>query len=201
MIDELNTLIAGVGGQGAVTLAGIMADAAMKSDINVITGEVHGMSQRGGSVFVHLRMGKKVHGPIIPLGRAHVIVALELVESLRYLDFLAQNGSIIVSKTPIIPPLVWAGMATYPEQEAVIGEYKKFSKNVYLIDSQKLANQTGNPLTGNIVLLGSLAACLDLPFDKTVTLDSLSSIMPSKILDVNVKAFELGWQEAKQSKV
>lgn len=201
MIDEMNIMIVGVGGQGALTLAGILADASMKSDINVLTGEIHGMAQRGGSVFVHLRMGEKVHGPIIPLGRADVIVALELVEPLRYLDFLSTKGAILVSKTSIIPPIVWAGMGSYPDEEAVIEQYKRHSENVYLIDSLGLAIETGNPLTANIVLLGALAAGLELPFEKQVVLDSIASVMPPKILDMNVKAFELGWEGAQKSKV
>lgn len=176
MIDEMNILIAGVGGQGALTLATIMADAAIKSDINVLAGEVHGMAQRGGSVFVHLRMGRKVQSPIIPLGRSDVIVGLELVEPLRYLDFLSEDGSIIASKTRIIPPLVWAGIETYPDEEEVIEQYKNFSRNVSLIDSLQIANQVGNPLTSNIVLLGSLFACVDLPYGRKVLLDSLASM-------------------------
>lgn len=201
MIEEMNILITGVGGQGALTLAVIMADAAMRSDINVLVGEIHGMAQRGGSVFVHLRMGRKIHAPIIPLGRADVIVGLELVEPLRYLDFLAEDASIIVSKTHIIPPGVWAGTTTYPDESTVIEQYKQFSEDIYLVDSLKLANQAGNPLTANIVLLGVLAASVELPFKKQIILDSIVSVMPPKILDVNVKAFELGWEEALRSKV
>jgi len=201
MIDEMNVMITGVGGQGALTLAGIMADASMKSGINALTGEVHGMAQRGGSVFAHLRMGKKVHGPIIPLGRADVIVSLELVEALRYLDFLSVKGVIIVSKTPIIPPIVWTGMGSYPDEEGVVAQYKRHSEDVYLIDSLGLAIQAGNPLTANIVLLGALAARVELPFKKQIIFDSIASVMPPKILDVNVKAFELGWEGAQKSKV
>lgn len=201
MIDEMNILIAGVGGQGALTLAGVMADAAIKSDINVISGEVHGMAQRGGAVFVHVRMGGKVRGPIIPLGQANVIIGLEMVEPLRYLDFLSDNGSIVVSKTPIVPPLVWAGLAVYPDEQTVFDQYKKITDSVYLIDSLGLANRTGNPLTANIVLLGAMAACVDLPFEKQVMLDSLASIMPERIRDINIHAFELGWQEARGEKL
>jgi len=201
MIEEMNILIAGVGGQGALTLTGILADAAMKMDIKVVAGEVHGMAQRGGSVFVHLRMGKKVYGPIIPLGRADVIVSLEMVEALRYLDFLSDDGTIIVSKTKMVPPIVWSGMETYPEEDAVIEQYKKFSKDIYLIDSLKIAKQTGNPLTANIVLLGSMSGCFKLPFEKDVLLESLTSRISSKIRDVNIKAFEIGWQEAKHCKL
>jgi len=201
MSDEMNVLIAGVGGQGALTLAGVLADAAMNSGINIIAGEVHGMAQRGGSVFVHVRMGSKVRGPIIPIGNADVIVSLELVEALRYLGFLAKESSIVVSTTKTTPPLVWAGMAKYPGKDDIINEYKKNSDSVYLIDSLGIANRTGNSLTANIVLLGALVAVARLPFEKDVVLESLASVLPPKMVDVNKSAFELGWQEAAKGKI
>ncbi len=201
MLEEMNVLIAGVGGQGALTLAGVLADAAMKSGINIIAGEVHGMAQRGGSVFVHVRMGSKVRGPIIPIGNADVMVSLERVEALRYLHFLAKEASIVVSMTQTIPPLVWAGLATYPSTDDIMREYKKNSGDVYLIDSRAIANRTGNSLTANIVLLGALAAVARLPFEKDVILESLASVLPSKIVEVNQKAFELGWLGAAEGKI
>jgi len=201
MSDEMNVLIAGVGGQGALTLAGVLADAAMKSGINIIAGEVHGMAQRGGSVFVHVRMGPKVRGPIIPIGNADVIVSLELVEALRYLGFLAKESSIVVSTTKTTPPLVWAGMAKYPSKDDIVNEYKKKSDSVYLIDSLDIANRTGNSLTANIVLLGALVAVAKLPFEKDVILESLASVLPPKIVEVNKSAFELGWQEAAKGNI
>lgn len=201
MIDEINVLIAGVGGQGALTLARIMADACLKSGVHVVTGEVHGMAQRGGSVFAHLRMGKKVRGPIIPLGRADAIISLELVEALRYLDFLSAKGAVIVSKTQIVPPSVWAGLGSYPDEEGVVAQYKRRSQHVYLMDSHGLAVQAGNLSTANIVLLGALAAGVELPAKKEAVLDSIASLMPPKLRDVNIMAFESGWQKAEESKV
>lgn len=198
-MDELNIMIVGVGGQGALTLANIMANVANQMDINTVIGEVHGMSQRGGSVFVHLRMGIKVCSPIIPLGRSDVIVGLEFSEPLRYLDFLSKDGSIIVSRTRIIPPLVWAGAAKYPDESAIIEQYKLFSRNLYLIDSLQIANSAGNGLASNIVILGFLASKVNLPFKKDDILHSLESLVPAPILEVNKKAFELGWQEGKRN--
>lgn len=200
-MDELNIMIVGVGGQGALTLANIMANVANQMDINTVIGEVHGMSQRGGSVFVHLRMGIKVCSPIIPLGRSDVIVGLEFAEPLRYLDFLSKDGSIIVSRTRIIPPLVWAGVAQYPDESAIIQQYNLFCHNLYLIDSFHIANLAGNALASNTVILGFLASKVNLPFKKDDILHSLNALIPAQILDANIKAFELGWQEGNRKSI
>ena len=194
-LAEMNIMIVGVGGQGALLLSNIMADAAKKLDINAVIGEVHGMAQRGGSVFVHLRLGTRTCGPVIPLGRADVIIGLELTEPLRYLDYMSKDGSIIVSTTRIVPPLVWAGGTQYPNESDIVQQYNQFCRNLYVIDSFNIAKSAGSAFASNIVLLGVLAAKVNLPFKKEDILHSLRSLVPANALNANIKAFELGWQE------
>ncbi len=121
---RLNIIIVGVGGQGALTTSGIIARAAMKAGLNVLTAETHGMAQRGGSVDVHVRIGD-VKAPLIPEGGADVMIALEPAEALRYARFLNRKSLVILNTRKIIPPSVTAGSATYPALGDIIGELRQ----------------------------------------------------------------------------
>ena len=197
-IEEFNIFVSGVGGQGALTAAGIIARAAKMSGLKVVAAETHGMAQRGGSVSVHLRIGSKVFAPLIPIGRAHVLFALEPAEALRYVEYVSKEGLAVVNTRTIVPPSVNLGTFSYPPVETIAESLKKFIARVIMVDAHKLAVEAGNPLTNNVVMLGVMARAIELPFSDEKLKESIKATVPEKAVDVNMKAFELGYEYAEK---
>lgn len=199
MIDKFDILVAGVGGQGAILTSRIIVTAALKDGFKVVSGEVHGMSQRGGSVSTHVRLGEKVYGPIIPLGTADILMGLELIEPLRYVAFISQQGNIIMSRKKTIPPTVWTieGLK-YPSDDEVTAAIKPFAKNLFVLDSVDIAEKAGSAMTANIVLLGTLTGIPGFPVSEKALLEAVKENVPPKALEANVKAFNLGAEEIKK---
>ena len=182
-----NIMIVGVGGQGTLLASRIIGNAIISEGFDVKVSEVHGMSQRGGSVVPYVRYGEQVSSPIIDEGEADVILAFERLEALRALPYLKKGGKIIVNDRAINPMPVITGAAEYPE--GIIEELKT-KADVISVDALELANEAGNIKAVNVVLLGILSNSFD--FDEDVWQRSLEMSVPEKFLELNKKAFALG---------
>ena len=183
-----NIMIVGVGGQGTLLTSRIIGKAAIEMGYDVKISEVHGMAQRGGSVVTFVRFGERVNEPVVEEGQADVIIAFERLEALRYAHFLKKDGVLVVNDCRIDPMTVVIGAKEYPQN---ILEGLKERHNVYAIDGQKIALELGNSKVLNSVVLGYAAPFVG--FDKQVWLDTVSATVPPKTIDINKKAFELGY--------
>lgn len=188
MSDVKNILLAGVGGQGILLASEVLSEVMMMAGMDVKKNEIHGMSQRGGSVTSHVRYGKKVYSSIIPEGEVDILFSFELLETCRYLPLLRENGQVIVNNLKIAPPSVALGKQDYPENLAA--EIAKKFPATTVINGLDLALEAGNPKTVNTVLLGALSKILDIDYD--LWIEALTKMVPTRLLDVNLKAFELG---------
>ncbi len=189
MSEVVNIVLAGVGGQGILLASEIVARAAMVAGFDVKTNEVHGMAQRGGSVIAQIRYGKEVNSPLVASGSAQVLGSLERIEALRYADYLAPGGLAVVSNQMVVPVSVSSGSASYPgDAEARLR--KTFPRLVYF-DAVALATEAGNARASNVVVIGALATGLKLPVE-TWQAAIRESVKP-KFVDLNLKAFEAGW--------
>jgi len=195
---KLNILIVGVGGQGALTTAAIIARAAMRAGLNVITAETHGMAQRGGSVEVHVRLGD-VKAPLIPDGGADVAVVLEPSEILRYAKYLNEKTLVILNDRQVIPPLVSAGLGKYPSLEEVVESIRGITQNVMVVSASKIAEELGNVQAANVVVIGMLLAYAKMPFSYEQVEDALKEVLPEKLWDINLKALNIGFKSVQPS--
>ena len=182
-------MIVGVGGQGTLLASRIIGNVALRIGNDVKVSEVHGMSQRGGSVVTYVKMGEKVNSPLIEEGEADVILAFEQLEALRWHKYLKQGGKMIINRQKIDPMPVIIGNAKYPDE--VIKKIKDSGTEVIDLDALELASESGNIKAVNVVLLGVLAKKTGI--DKETWFESIKETVPQKFLDVNIKAFEAGW--------
>lgn len=183
-----NIMIVGVGGQGTLLASRILGNAVIKEGYDVKVSEVHGMSQRGGSVVTYVKYGDKVHSPIIDKGEADVILAFELLEAYRALPYLKKGGKLIVNTQKIAPMPVITGAASYPEDiESKLADKVDLCK----VDALNLAQQAGNSKAVNVVLIGVLAKSSAIPYESWI--ETIKSTVPAKFLDLNLKAFDLGY--------
>lgn len=188
MNDTKSIMIVGVGGQGTLLASRILGHAIMQHDYDVKVSEVHGMSQRGGSVVTYVRYGKEVSSPIIDKGEADVILSFEKLEAARWLDYLKVGGKVITSVQEIDPMPVIIGNAEYPGE--IIEKLKAKNIDVLPIDALSAANEAGSAKAINVVLIGVLSKYLD--FKDEVWQKALEECVPAKFLEINKKAFELG---------
>lgn len=184
---KLDIILAGVGGQGILSIAKVIGYAALKQNLYLKQAEVHGMSQRGGDVQSHLRISDNpVWSDLIPLGEADMILALEPLEALRYLPFLSTGGWIITNSTP------QKNIRNYPEEKLIINTLKTI-QNLVILDADHIAKETGSPRSVNMVMLGAAAKKTGLsPEDLKEGLRDLFKNKHDKIIENNLKAFELG---------
>ena len=180
-----NIMIVGVGGQGTLLASRILGNTVINEGYDVKVSEVHGMSQRGGSVVTYVKYGDKVYSPIVDKGEADIILAFELLEAYRALPYLKKGGKIIVNNQKIDPMPVISGIAKYPENIADKLE------GATVVDALSLAKEAGNIKAVNVVLIGVMAKSTDIPYEKWV--ETIKSTVPAKFLDVNLRAFELGY--------
>jgi indolepyruvate ferredoxin oxidoreductase, beta subunit len=188
-MDKLNIMMVGVGGQGTLLASRVLGNVALKMEYDVKVSEVHGMSQRGGSVVTYVKFDRKVYSPLIEKGEADIILAFEQLESLRWVEFLKEGGRMIINEQKINPMPVIIGKAKYPE--AILEKIKNNYSNTVSIDALKLAKQCGNIKAVNIVLLGVMAKSTDI--GKEIWLEAIREVVPAKLLDINLKAFEAGY--------
>jgi len=181
-----NLILVGTGGQGIVLASRIIAWCAFKSGFDVKESEIHGMAQRGGSVIGQIRFGEKVYSPSIPVGKAHIMLALEEMEALRYSYFLKKEGTIILNLKQILPPSLDPSL--YPQN--VSEKLKEKGYKVFEIKAEELAKSLGSTKIENTVLLGVLS--LLLPFPVEIWKEVLRNSVPEKMVELNIKAFEEG---------
>lgn len=189
---KTDIILAGVGGQGILSIASAIGTAAVQSNLYLKQSEVHGMSQRGGDVQSHLRISDKpIASDLIPEGKADVIISVEPMESLRYLPFLAKTGWVITNTTPFI------NIPNYPEQDKLM-ETLKGLKNVVAIDADTIAKDNGSARSSNMVMLGAAASFLNMPIEALEkAIVTLFERKGQEIVDANIKAFHAGLQAAK----
>ena len=183
-----NILFCGVGGQGILLASELTTSALLSTGMDVKKSEVHGMAQRGGSVEAHLRFGKKVYSPLIEAGTADLLVALEIMESLRYLPFLHKNSKVIVNTQKIMPPAVATGKTTYPEN--ILKELTGRGLTVIPVDGFGIAKKAGNVKAANVALVGALSTLLPIPEETFIEI--IKQQVPARFLDVNLTVFEEG---------
>ena len=188
-MNKLDIMLVGVGGQGTLLASRVLGAVAMKRGYDVKVSEVHGMSQRGGSVVTYVKMGEKVYSPLIEKGEADIIIAFEELEALRWLEYLKEGGSLIVNEQEINPMPVITGKAKYPEN--IVKVLSEKLKNVISIDALKIAKECGNIKAVNMALIGVMAASTDIA--RELWLDALKEVIPPKLLEINIKAFEMGY--------
>ncbi|HSH36623.1 MAG TPA: indolepyruvate oxidoreductase subunit beta [Schnuerera sp.] len=181
-------LLVGVGGQGTILVSKILSQGFVKEGYDVKMSEIHGMSQRGGSVTTQIKFGEKVYSPSIDKGGADILVAFEKLEAARYIEQLKKNGTLIVNDEEIYPLPVLSGFAEYPE--GVLDNLKNKVENIKIIEARKIAEELGEPRSQNIVMLGSMVKALGLENIDWVEL--IKENLPDKVHNVNIKAFEKG---------
>ena len=186
-METKNIMIVGVGGQGSLLASKLLGHLLLAQGYDVKVSEVHGMSQRGGSVVTYVRFGEKVYSPIIDQGEADLIVSFELLEAARWLPYLKKGGQIVTNTQMIDPMPVITGAAQYPEhlEEKIAGKAR-----LDALDCLELARQAGSAKAVNIVLMGRLSRYFDFPEEDW--LESIEACVPARFIDLNKAAFSLG---------
>ena len=192
MSANRNIMIVGVGGQGTLLASRILGTLLTDKGYDVKLSEVHGMSQRGGSVVTYVKYGESIASPIIDRGEADVILAFERLEALRALPYLKKGGKMIVNDRAIDPMPVITGAAQYPD--GIIEELKRHAEIISL-DALSLAEEAGSAKAVNVILIGVLAGTTDIPHDDWI--ETLKATVPPKFLEINLKAFEAGYALSK----
>ena len=188
MRETRNIMIVGVGGQGSLLASKLLGQVLLTEEYDIKVSEVHGMSQRGGSVVTYVRFGDKVFSPIVDKCEADFIVSFELLEAARYLEYLKPDGKIVVNTQQIDPMPVITGTEVYPEN--LVQKMRNLGVEVEDMDALDLAEQAGSVKAVNIVLMGRLSRSFDI--SEQVWLQALENSVPSKSLGINKKAFALG---------
>lgn len=183
-----NIMIVGVGGQGTLLASRILGNTVIGEGYDVKLSEVHGMSQRGGSVVTYVKYGEEVFSPIIGEGEADIILAFEMLEAYRALPYLKKDGVMIANTQNISPMPVITGAMQYPEDIA-----KKLGEKINLVtvDALDLAMEAGNIKAVNVVLIGVMAKNTDIAYEKWI--ETIKTTVPEKFLEANLKAFDLGY--------
>lgn len=184
-----NIMIVGVGGQGSLLASKLLGALLTDEGYDVKVSEVHGMSQRGGSVVTYVRFGDKVYSPVVSEGEADFIVSFEKLEAARHAPCLKKGGVMVVNTQTIDPMPVITGAAEYPQN--VLEELKDKGVKVDESDALSLAEKAGNPKSVNIVLMGKLARYFDIGYDKWIS--AIEKCVKPQFVDINKKAFELGY--------
>lgn len=188
-MKAMNILIVGVGGQGTLLASRILGALADLTGNDCKLSEVHGMSQRGGSVVTNVKIAPKVTSPIVGLRDADVILAFEKLEALRYTNYLKEGGTIIVNNQEILPMPVITGVRKYPE--GIVEALEQRAGKVVVVPAYDIANEIGNPKGANVVMIGALAKSLDVPFSQ---MDSaLKQAVKPKLYEINSLALKKGY--------
>jgi indolepyruvate ferredoxin oxidoreductase beta subunit len=202
-MKEFNVIVVGVGGQGALTLGMIIAEAALKQGYDVRTTELHGLAQRGGSIPIHIRFGEKMYTPLVLEGEADLIIALEPLEALRttYFGSKKQKTTFLIDDYKIPPITVSAFGEKYPSIEDIINHIKPFSDKITILDASKIVEkETGSILTSNIFILGYAVSKGLIPIKEKFILEALKENVPENFFEINKKIFELGMKEPEKIK-
>ncbi|SDB21184.1 indolepyruvate ferredoxin oxidoreductase beta subunit [Ruminococcaceae bacterium FB2012] len=187
-METKSIMIVGVGGQGSLLASRIIGNVLLSQGFEVKVSEVHGMSQRGGSVVTYVKYGDEVNSPVIVKGEADIIISFEQLEAARWLPFLKKGGHLVTSTQQIDPMPVINGAAVYPED--IISKIKALGVDVIAVDALTLAEQAGTAKASNVVLMGVVST--KMPFEESVWQAALEQCVPAKFLELNKKAFALG---------
>lgn len=190
MSQTKSVMIVGVGGQGTLLASRILGSAMLQKGYDVKVGEVHGMSQRGGSVVTYVRFGEKVFSPVIERGEADVLLAFEQLEAARALPYMKSGGTAVVNTQKIDPMPVVTGQAAYPQ--GLLAAMEEKGAKVLAVDALKLSEEAGSQKAVNVVLIGAMARHLD-P-DEDLWLEAVRACVPEKFYALNEKAFRLGFE-------
>lgn len=188
MSRTTNIVITGVGGQGVIMASYVLGQAALTDGFDVKQSEVHGMSQRGGSVLSHLRFGGKVWSPLVSEGTADILLSFEALEALRYISWLRPGGRLVYNTLRVNPSTVSAGLAEYPSD--IHEQIRRSWDTVVGVDANALALEAGNPRAANMVMLGAISG--NLPFVDNTWEKIITSVVPPKTVEANMRAFRLG---------
>ncbi|MBE6841072.1 MAG: indolepyruvate oxidoreductase subunit beta [Ruminococcus sp.] len=187
-METKSIMIVGVGGQGSLLASRLLGNVLLAQNYDVKVSEVHGMSQRGGSVVTYVKYGDKVYSPVIEKGEADAIISFEMLEAARWLPYLKKGGKIITSTQCLSPMPVITGAAVYPEN--ILDKIKAEGVDITAVDALKLAEEAGNAKASNVVLMGVVSNKMD--FEEKLWQDAIEQCVPEKFLELNKKAFELG---------
>ena len=196
--NTINIAIAGVGGQGVLTLAEILAKAALTEGLNVRVGEIHGMAQRGGHVVCTVRIGDDASGPVIDAGAADLLVGFEHVETLREIHLVKKGGFVLMSSHIQYPVAVSMGKAEYPDHKEILASIKKFTDKIIEIDAHKIAIDAGSPRSLNMVMFGGIIGTNLVPISKGSAMRAISEAFPKKFEKINTTAAEVGFEQVKE---
>ncbi len=196
---ELEVIICGVGGQGVVLMSELLGNAAVRDGIGVRGSEVLGMAQRGGSVFSNLRLGSGIYAPLTPEGKCDVMVAVEPSEALRNIQYLSKSSMVLLNTREVKPFTVYLGSSGYPGLEEILDKLNKASERVITLDATRLAQEAGNLQTTNVVMLGALFGTGLMPIKMETAKEVVKARVPVKAIDVNLKAFDLGYEEVQKN--
>jgi len=189
--NNYNILIVGVGGQGVLLASELVADVAMNAGLDIKKSEVHGMSQRGGIVSSHVRIGPIVYSPTIEHGQADIIMAFEQAEGLRVLDWMKKDGVAVVSTTQLVPAIVTSSKEfNYPDDP--IAQMQSKAEHVIAVEADKIAIELGNPRLVNTILLGVVSNYL--PFETALWQDAIKRRVKERFVEINLKALDRGRQ-------
>ena len=186
--------IVGVGGQGVLLASMVLGNAAMEAGYDVAMSEVHGMAQRGGSVLCTLRFGDDVISPLESVGGADLLMGFEPAETCRNIGLCNKDSQIVMNLDPVLPSMVAAGFETYPEIDDLVKSLKKVTSNISTIGATELAVKAGKAVAANAVMIGAVAAVKGFPLSKDLLRKTLADNVPPKFLDLNLKAFDLGYE-------
>ena len=187
MKESFDVLIVGVGGQGTILASNVLGEACLQEGLPVRGAETHGMSQRGGSVETHIRIGGQ-YGPLISPGTADLLISFDLLEAVRYHHFLKEDGTVVTNTGMIVPTSVFQQNLEVPTEEALFAQLS--GRTVIAVDAAGLAEEAGNILSQNVVMLG--AASDYLPFSVESLKNAIAGLVPPKTVEINLKAFDLG---------
>ena len=187
-METKSIMIVGVGGQGSLLASRLLGNVLLAQGFDVKVSEVHGMSQRGGSVVTYVKYGDKVYSPVIEQGEAGAVISFEQLEAARWLPYLKKGGHLITSTQKIDPMPVITGAMEYPED--IIKKISDLGVDITAVDALKLAEEAGNSKASNVVLMGVVSTKMD--FDDKLWQDAIEQCVPEKFLELNKKAFELG---------
>ena len=188
--QSISFMLVGVGGQGTILASNVLAELGLSLGYDVKQAEVHGMSQRGGSVTSHVRWGQHVYSPIITQGDADILIAFEKSEVVRYITDLKPGGLVLINDYSIVPITVSSGGSTYPADDQIDALLRTFTDRVYWVKGMDIAAEIGNARAANVVLLGALACLMEM--DANSWLPVISRRVPPKSVEINRLAFERG---------
>jgi indolepyruvate ferredoxin oxidoreductase, beta subunit len=198
MNNTINFLLAGVGGQGTILASDVLVNVGLEAGFQAKQAEVHGMSQRGGSVTSHVRWGQVVHSPLIGAGEADVLLAFEKLEALRSLNAMRTDALVLVNTQVIVPLTVISGDQVYPDDTILRQAFASLTSHVEFINGEEIAGSLGNMKAANVVLLGALSALLErdgktgVATDPELWLKVITARVPAKHVELNRRAFQAG---------